>query len=306
MPFVQGKCESCGGILAVDPSLKAANCPFCGTAYVVQDSINYYNTTIKVETMHADVVNVSDETTSEGRIKAADAYMKLGKFAQAEADYRKATELTPQNYKGWLGLIESRTHNYRLRIKSAKELKTLDEYAKPVRMFAPKESCADILKKFEAYRKGEIEKNTNEINTYNKAIAEQSECWRNLKTQEESLQSILDQKQDRLSHLNNQISLYEKGNRNGTCVLWILILFGVGIVGLFVNIIIGILHLLASGIPGFILIKGILKNKHNKKERDVLSKEETILWRDIDTVKRQKVSYNTAIQTNQKYLKAYN
>ena len=59
MSFVQGKCESCGGILTVDPSLKAANCPFCGTAYVVQDSINYYNTTIKVETMHADVVNIT-------------------------------------------------------------------------------------------------------------------------------------------------------------------------------------------------------------------------------------------------------
>jgi predicted RNA-binding Zn-ribbon protein involved in translation (DUF1610 family) len=50
MPFVQGKCESCGGILTVDPSLKAANCPFCGAAYVVQDSINYYKTTIQVAT----------------------------------------------------------------------------------------------------------------------------------------------------------------------------------------------------------------------------------------------------------------
>ena len=77
MAFVQGKCESCGGILVVDNSLKAANCPFCGTAYVVQDSINYYNTTIKVDTMHANVVNVSDESSSDGRIKAGDALMKL-------------------------------------------------------------------------------------------------------------------------------------------------------------------------------------------------------------------------------------
>ena len=64
MSFVQGKCENCGGILAVDSSLKAANCPFCGAAYVVQDSINYYNTSIKVDNMHADVVNITDESSS--------------------------------------------------------------------------------------------------------------------------------------------------------------------------------------------------------------------------------------------------
>ena len=42
MPFVQGKCESCGGNLTVDHNLKAANCPFYGSAYVIQDSINKF------------------------------------------------------------------------------------------------------------------------------------------------------------------------------------------------------------------------------------------------------------------------
>ena len=48
MPFVQAKCESCGAILTVDSNLKAANCTYCGSAYVVQDSINYYNSFTKV------------------------------------------------------------------------------------------------------------------------------------------------------------------------------------------------------------------------------------------------------------------
>lgn len=122
MAFVQGKCENCGGILAVDPSLKAAICPFCGTAYVVQDSINNYNTTIKVETMHANVVNITDESSSEARLKAADAYMKIGEYSKAEEEYTKVTELTPQNYKGWLGLIDSCTFHYTKRIKSADKL----------------------------------------------------------------------------------------------------------------------------------------------------------------------------------------
>ena len=82
MPFVQGKCENCGGILEVDSSLKAANCPFCGVAYVVQDSINNYNTTIhNVESLHADVVTVMDESSSEARLKAGFAYIKISKYA---------------------------------------------------------------------------------------------------------------------------------------------------------------------------------------------------------------------------------
>ena len=44
MPFVQAKCPECGGMLAVDDSKKAANCQFCGEAFIVQEAINNYNT----------------------------------------------------------------------------------------------------------------------------------------------------------------------------------------------------------------------------------------------------------------------
>lgn len=43
MPFVQGKCPECGGILAVDNGKRAAICQFCGEPFVVQDAINNYN-----------------------------------------------------------------------------------------------------------------------------------------------------------------------------------------------------------------------------------------------------------------------
>lgn len=44
MPFVQAKCPECGGMLAVDADKKAANCQFCGEAFIVQEAINNYNT----------------------------------------------------------------------------------------------------------------------------------------------------------------------------------------------------------------------------------------------------------------------
>ena len=75
MPFVQARCENCGGILQVDSSKKAAICPYCGTPYVVQDAINNYITNIG--NLHADVVNVSNDTSAKARLDAAEAFMKL-------------------------------------------------------------------------------------------------------------------------------------------------------------------------------------------------------------------------------------
>ena len=59
MPFVQAKCENCGGILAVDSDQKAAICPFCQMPYVVRDAINNYNYVINNNTsINAESVNV--------------------------------------------------------------------------------------------------------------------------------------------------------------------------------------------------------------------------------------------------------
>ena len=45
MGLVPAKCTSCCGTLEVDAELKAAICPHCGSAYIVQEAINQYNVT---------------------------------------------------------------------------------------------------------------------------------------------------------------------------------------------------------------------------------------------------------------------
>lgn len=37
------KCPACGASVQVDPSQDAANCSYCGTAFVVEKAINNYN-----------------------------------------------------------------------------------------------------------------------------------------------------------------------------------------------------------------------------------------------------------------------
>lgn len=41
--LVPGTCTNCGASLQVDPNLKAAICPACGTPYIVQQAINNFN-----------------------------------------------------------------------------------------------------------------------------------------------------------------------------------------------------------------------------------------------------------------------
>ncbi len=58
MPFVQGKCTNCGGVLSVDDNLEAAICPFCNTPYIVEKAINNYNITNNVNVGAGATVNV--------------------------------------------------------------------------------------------------------------------------------------------------------------------------------------------------------------------------------------------------------
>ncbi len=228
MSFVQGKCESCGGILTVDPSLKAANCPFCGTAYVVQDSINYYNTTIKVETMHADVVNITDETSSEARIKAAEAYMRMGKFSSAEKEYKYVTELAPQNHLGWLGLIEARTDNYTRRIKSKTKLGELIEYSNAVRALAPNDSGNNLLVKWNKYLNSEEEKNELEKETIAKELSEKENLLEELSERINAFSSQIEKDERRLSFLIRSYPIDDSNNPKnptGFLVIGIIILF---------------------------------------------------------------------------------
>ena len=55
MPLVPAKFTNCGTDLQVDNTKDATVCPYCGTAYIVEKTINNYNVTNNIS---ANVVNV--------------------------------------------------------------------------------------------------------------------------------------------------------------------------------------------------------------------------------------------------------
>ena len=308
MPFVQGKCESCGGILTVDPSLKAANCPFCGVAYVVQDSINNYNTTIKVENLHADTVNISDESSSDGRMRAADALMKLGKYDLAENDYIKVTNLTPQKYQGWIGLIESHTHIYTKRIKSARELNMLMEYINAVKAFAPAELVNSLTTSCISYINAEALKNTNEIERLKSVIWGQQGKITELNGQYSSFISSAAQFQEQAEILNRKLKNLQSSSSYlyvCCCIGVLLTIFSIiplinGVVGFFIFLLITGLLLVSLPIINAIR-KALIASKiqeSNNLAAENYTKSNNILI--------EKNAIQNAMVSNQRILSEYN
>ncbi len=112
MPIVQAKCTACNGNLEVDSQKEAAVCPFCGTPYIVEKAINHFHAaSTKIESFHADVVNISAESQLETLVKSGETFMMLNKFSDARRVFDEITRKYPQDYRGWWGLIKVNTEN---------------------------------------------------------------------------------------------------------------------------------------------------------------------------------------------------
>ena len=75
MPIVQAKCTNCGGTLQVDNTQRAAICPYCNQAYVVEDAINSFVTNI--DNLHVENLHVMDDRTARARMEAGEAFLKI-------------------------------------------------------------------------------------------------------------------------------------------------------------------------------------------------------------------------------------
>ncbi len=90
--LVPATCTQCGAALQVDPDREAAVCPYCGTPYIVEKAIQYYNTVHVHNTIHvqqgkkgifqaaADVFDRQLEREQNARIRAAELQLEQQKI----------------------------------------------------------------------------------------------------------------------------------------------------------------------------------------------------------------------------------
>lgn len=108
MPLVSAICTQCGARLKVDSDKEAVVCPYCETAFVVEKAINNYNSTniVNIDTVHADVINVTDDSSRDNRAKSGETFIKLNDYASAEKVFAKLANDCPYDYRGWWGLVK--------------------------------------------------------------------------------------------------------------------------------------------------------------------------------------------------------
>ena len=107
MTLVPAICTQCGSKLEVDPSREAAVCPYCKTPFITQKAINHYSTTnvTNIDRFHAEVVNMTDDSSRDNRVKAGETFISLNDYVSAEKIFGDLTKDCPYDYRGWWGLI---------------------------------------------------------------------------------------------------------------------------------------------------------------------------------------------------------
>lgn len=114
MALVPAKCTNCGGTLEVDNTKEAAVCPHCGSAFIVEKAINYYNTTYHVHNdIHDSVVNIinSNEESPDEILSRANTILKIGDLDKAIKLVKDAVEKNPTDERLWIWLIDN-SSNY--------------------------------------------------------------------------------------------------------------------------------------------------------------------------------------------------
>lgn len=146
MPLVPAKCTNCGGSLEVDNSQKAAICPYCGQAYIVEEAINRYSISV-----HANTVIMNDDRTSAARLEAGETFLSMEYWDNAIKAYSEATDLKPQNYEGWWGLLRAFTREFTADIYNQPLMEGLQDLFDNAIKFAPKEKQEEIYEKYKTY-----------------------------------------------------------------------------------------------------------------------------------------------------------
>ena len=149
MPLVKAVCTNCGGSLDVDSSQKAAICPHCKQAYVVEEAINNYTT--HVEHLHAENVTINDDRTAAARLEAGEANLKLKHWPEAEKVFIEVCDLTPQDYRGWWGRIRAVTQEFTADLFHGDEIAALNDLFNSVSTFLNGPEKAEIVQTFDSY-----------------------------------------------------------------------------------------------------------------------------------------------------------
>ena len=87
MPLVAAKCTQCGANIEVDDTREAGICKYCGTAFITEKAINYYNNLI---TNNININSAGNTVNIVGTDDKSENYLRLARRAKQNEDVERA------------------------------------------------------------------------------------------------------------------------------------------------------------------------------------------------------------------------
>lgn len=156
MPFVEAKCTNCGHTLKVDNSKDAAVCEFCGSAFIVEKAINNFNTYNQYQIEYANI-QMADERSVEKRLENADVFFnKLNEVKKAKDLYLSVTEDSPSDYRGWWGVAQVLSSNFKKTNCGEYLFNEIKRYSLSALQFVSGDKLLELKSTYESFEKEHI------------------------------------------------------------------------------------------------------------------------------------------------------
>lgn len=216
MPLVPAKCTECGGEIEVNNEKKLGVCKHCRQPFVVEESINNYNTYNNYNTTNnyndGSIVNIVEGESKETLLKNAEIALKIENYDLAKENFEILTKRYPDEYKGWWGLIQSITKNFTYYDLSIDELNQFYSYSIKL---ASDDVIVELKKQYKEYlyiySKSRLKL---QYLTLNKTKQEYSESYNQIKEKIETLDKkhndFLKEFNDEKEKLKKEIAEMEK------------------------------------------------------------------------------------------------
>ncbi len=180
MPFTQMRCKNCGNVgeYKYDDTTKLFTCHFCGSKFYKENST--YNTNYNYNFEGANVT-MNDERSFQNIL--ANAEINLNKFkdySKAKALFMEVSQIKPDDYRGWWGLIRTATQEFTKFDLGQNQMNQLEFYYKRASIVANENIKNDLQIKWFAFtaknkewlqtNKNLLENNTNERDSLSKQL----------------------------------------------------------------------------------------------------------------------------------------
>ncbi|MBQ8451874.1 MAG: tetratricopeptide repeat protein [Clostridia bacterium] len=151
MSLINLKCKNCSASVSLDMNAKSITCAHCGSTFLLQELIDEKDIEMVESLSEKDF---QEKVDFNDAIKHGDIALFQGDFDKAEQYYKRAIQLNEKDFRGYYGVVRSKTHNLNI-IPDSNDFK---EYAKLAIKFVPHDEEIHIKSELSKLNALEVEK----------------------------------------------------------------------------------------------------------------------------------------------------